>query len=79
MAWVVLGVLYLLPLRFLASAAAALATSVSPSSALARGGGFGFLGGVALGGLAAAVERVWRRFRAGHDDGTPQTGANGAG
>lgn len=106
MAWVVIGVLSLLPLStyvlvkrlgrtipailaagvvgaglgwFLASAAAALATSVSPSSALVRGGGFGFLGGVALGSLAAAVERVWRRVRAGHDDATPQTGANGAG
>ena len=95
MAWLVLGVLSLLPLStyvlvkrfghtipailaagvvgaglgwFLASAAAALATSVSPSSAMARGGGFGFLGGAAMGGLAAAVERVWRRFRVGHDD-----------
>lgn len=103
MAWLVLGLLSLLPLStyvlvkrfghtipailaagvvgaglgwFLASAAAALATSVSPSSALARGGGFGFLGGVAIGGFGAAVEGVWRRYRARHrDDATRQTDA----
>lgn len=46
---------------FLASAGSAMATSVNPTTAMLRGGGMGLLGGVTVGGVAAAVMAVWQR------------------
>jgi hypothetical protein len=46
---------------FLATAGSAMASAVHPRTAAIRGGGIGFAGGAAVGGLATLAVMLWRR------------------